>query len=175
MGEVITGKAIDIITHLMDADKEILWDLSVHKDKKKRSLDSNKYFHVLCDELRQKMGWSMAYCKNLLISRYGQFMYLSEGEPLVYKTNAPEEYMMELETIHTKCVKVIKEKGKDVFFYRVYRGSHTYNTSEMAALIRGTVMECEQQGIQTATPDEIAHMQLLWEQKYEKGNSQYSD
>ena len=60
MGEVITGKAIDIITHLMDADKETLWDLSLHKDKKKRSLDSNAFFHVLCDKLRQKLGISMA-------------------------------------------------------------------------------------------------------------------
>lgn len=175
MGEVITGKALDIITHLMDADKNVLWDLSVHKDKKKRSLDSNKYFHLLCDELRQKLGVSMAYCKNHLIADYGQILYLSEGEPLIYKTNAPEEYMMELETIHTKCVKVTKEKGKDVYFYRVYKGSHEYDTVAMNKLIKGTIAECEAQGIPTATPEELAHMAMLWEQKYEKRNSQYSD
>lgn len=173
--DIITGKALDIVTFLMTADKESLWDLSAHKDKKKRSIDSNKYFHKLCDELRQKLNISMAYCKNMLIYKYGQIQYLSEGEPLVYKTNAPEEYMMELETVHTHCVKIVEEKGKNVFFYRVYRGSHTYNTAEMAALIRGTVMECEQQGISTATPDELAHMAILWEQKYEKRNSQYSN
>lgn len=174
MGEVITGKAIDIITHLMDADKEILWDLSLHKDKKKRSLDSNAYFHVLCDKLRQKLGISMARCKNHLIADYGQMMYLEEGVPLIYKTNAPEDYMMELETIHTKCVKVTEENDKPVYFYRVYRGSHEYNTNEMAQLIKGTVEECELQGIQTATPDELAHMQQLWEAKYEKRNQEYN-
>ena len=172
MGEVFTGKAIDIVTYLMNVDKNALYDLSLHKDKRRRSLDSNAYFHVLTDKLRQKLGVSMAYCKNHLINSYGQVLYLSEGEPLVYKTNASEEYMMELETIHTKCVKVTKEKGKDVFFYRVYRGSHSYNTSEMAQLIRGTVAECEAQGISTATPEEIAHMQSLWEIKF---NKQYKE
>ena len=89
---------------------------------------------------------------------------------MIYKTNADEDYMMELETIHTKCVKTTEQNGKPVFFYRVYRGSHEYNTSEMAQLIKGTVEECEAQGIQTATPDEIAHMQALWEAKYERKN-----
>lgn len=169
MGEdVVTGKALDIITHLMDSDKDTLWDLSVHKDKRKRSLDSNAYFHLLCDQLRQKLGISMSRCKNHLIADYGQIMYLSEGEPLVYKTNAPEDYMMELETIHTKCVKVTEENGKPVFFYRVYRGSHTYNIAEMNQLIKGTVEVCEAQGIQTAKPDELAHMAMLWEKKYAK-------
>jgi hypothetical protein len=169
MGEKITGKANDIVLYLMrpDVDRSIVWDLEVHKDAKKRSLDSNAYFHVLCDKLRQKLGISMARCKNVLIADYGQCFYVND-EPMVYKTNAPEEYMMELETIHTKCVKVTKENDKDVFFYRVYRGSHTYNSSEMAALIKGTIEECELQNIPTATPDEIAHMQALWSKKYEK-------
>lgn len=166
--EKFTGKALDIVTFLMGdgVSKEALWDIAPHKDKKKRSLDSNAYFHVLCDKLRQEIGISMARCKNQLIADYGQIMYLEEGVPLIYKTNAPEDYMMELETIHTKCVKVTKEKGKDVFFYRVYRGTHEYNSIEMNQLIKGTVEECEIHGIPTATPDEIAHMAMLWEKKY---------
>lgn len=165
---IATGKALDIITYLMGADKEKIYDLSEHQDKKHRSLDSNAYFHVLCDKLRQKLGISMARCKNHLIADYGQVYYLADDTPMIYKTNAPEDYMMELETIHTKCVKVTKENDKDVFFYRVYRGSSSYNTAEMAALIKGTVEECKAQDIETATPDELAHMAALWEKKYEK-------
>lgn len=168
MSEVFTGTSNDIVLFLMGKgnDPEVKWDLTLHKDKRKRSLDSNAYFHVLCDELRQKLGMSMARCKNHLISDYGQVMYLEEDVPLIYKTNAPEDYMMELETIHTKCVKVTEENGKPVFFYRVYRGSSTYNTIEMSALIRGTIEECKAQGIETATPSEIAHMQALWEARH---------
>jgi len=174
MGETITGRAQDLVLFLMgdNINRNQIWDLTEHKDKRKRSLDSNAYFHVLCDKLRQKLGMSMARCKNNLIKSYGQIMYLEEGVPLIYKTNAPEEYMMELETIHTECVKVTEENGKPVFFYKVYRGTHEYNTSEMAKLIKGTVEECQIQGIQTATPDELAHMQALWEARYAKHHSE---
>lgn len=167
---MITGKANTLVMYLMQADREKIWDLTEHKENKKRSLDSNAYFHVLCDKLRQKLNISMARCKNHLIADYGQIEYIDE-EPMIYKTNAPEDYMMELETIHTKCVKVSEENGHPIFFYRIYRGTHTYNTEEMAKLIKGTVEECKAQDIETATPEEIAHMQALWEQKYGKHNT----
>lgn len=167
---MITGKANALVMYLMQADREKIWDLTEHKENKKRSLDSNAYFHVLCDKLRQKLNISMARCKNHLIADYGQIEYIDQ-EPMIYKTNAPEDYMMELETIHTKCVKVSEENGHPIFFYRIYRGTHTYNTEEMAKLIKGTVEECKAQDIETATPEEIAHMQALWEQKYGKHNT----
>ncbi len=151
----------------MQQPLEIEWLLEEYKEKKPRSLDSNAYFHVLCDKLRQKLNISMARCKNHLIASYGQIMYLDDNEPMIYKTNAPEEYMIELETIHTKCVKVIEENGKNVYFYRVYRGSHEYNNIEMNKLIAGTVAECKEQGIETATPAELAHMLELWGKKNE--------
>ena len=164
---MITGKPNELVLYLMQMDREKVFDLSEHKDIRKRSLDSNSYFHVLCDKLRQKLGISMARCKNQLIADYGQIEYIDE-QPMIYKTNAPEEYMMELETIHTKCVKVTEENGKDVYFYRIYRGSHTYNTAEMAKLIEGTVQECKAQDIETASPAELEHMQKLWESHYGK-------
>lgn len=167
---MITGKANTLVMYLMQADREKIWDLTEHKENKKRSLDSNAYFHVLCDKLRQKLNISMARCKNHLIADYGQIEYIDQ-EPMIYKTNAPEDYMMELETIHTKCVKVSEENGHPIFFYRIYRGTSTYNTEEMAKLIKGTVEECKAQDIETATPEELAHMQALWEQKYGKHNS----
>ena len=65
--------------------------IKITKVTKPRSLDANAYFHVLCDKLRQVLGISMARCKNHLIADYGQVDYISEGEPLFYKTNAPED------------------------------------------------------------------------------------
>ena len=129
--------------------------------REKRSLSANAYFHVLADKLRQKLGISMARCKNHLIASYGQFEMIGD-EPMIYKTNASEEYMQELETIHTKCVKITEEKGKKVYFYRIYRGSHTYDSAEMAKLIKGTVHECELQGIETLTSNELERMIGKW-------------
>lgn len=159
----MTGTAAEIIQYLFDQDKTKRWDIKEHRET--RSLDANAYFHVLCDKLRLKLGISMARCKNHLIADYGQIQYLPDGAPMIYKTNAPEEYMAELETIHTKCIKVTEENGKEVFFYRLYRGSHEYDTKEMSQLIDGTVQECKAVGIETATPDEIARMEALWQRK----------
>ncbi len=173
MSEKITGKAREIVDYLMgdNIDRNLIWDLSLHKKVKPRSMDSNRYFHKLCDELRQKLGISMTHCKNNLITSYGQIQYISDGEPMIYKTNAPVEYMREFEPVHTKCVKITEENGKPVFFYMIYRGSRTYSTDEMSKLIKGTISECELQGIKTASPDELAHMQELWKAKYERMNN----
>lgn len=163
----MTGTAQEIVSYLMQQQTvkpDCKYDLKEHKER--RSLDSNSYFHVLCDKLRQKLGISMAACKNHLIADYGQIQYIDE-QPMIYKTNAPQEYMMELETIHTKLVKVTEENDKEVFFYRVYRGSHTYNSAEMSKLISGTVEECKTLGIETLTPMELARMNELWGKKHD--------
>ena len=148
------------IEDLVDKDLKI----KVSRATKPRSLDANAYFHVLCDALRQKLGISMAHCKNILITSYGQIEYLSEGVPLCYKTNAPVEYIQELEAAHMKFVKMSDDLA---YMYIVYRGSHTYDSSEMHKLLEGTIHECELQGIETKTPNEIAKMEMLWKMKGE--------
>jgi hypothetical protein len=73
--------------------------------------------------------------------------------------------MLEREEVHTWLVKIGEENDKPIYFYRIYRGSHTYNSAEMAKLIEGTISECKQVGIETATPDELRHMADLWERR----------
>ena len=138
-------------------------DVSLKTYRERRSLDSNAYFHVLCDRLRQKLGITMAECKNHLIASYGQIEYIGEQQAVI-KTNIEPEQMIQNEYLHAWLVKV--DVG-GVYFYRVYRGTHTYNSAEMAQLIKGTVEECQTQGIETATPDEIAKMNALWGEKHD--------
>ena len=169
MDEKIIGKAIDIVTYLMgdNVDKNALYDLELHQEKKKRSLDSNAYFHVLVGKLAQAQTppISKARCKNMLIADYGQEEYI-DGQIVVLKSNLPPEKMCNVEYLHTSCVKISEENGKEVYFYKVYRGTHTYDTKEMAKLIDGTIQECKNVGIETATPKQIEEMQRLWEQHY---------
>lgn len=133
--------------------------IKVNKATRPRSLDANAYFHVLCDKLRQKLGLSMAAMKNELITSYGQIEYLDNGKSIIYKTNAPPERIREHEEVHMRYFRY----GEDgAYWYRVYRGSHTYNTQEMHLLLEGTIQECKEQGIETKTPDEIARLEALW-------------
>lgn len=138
--------------------REMNLDIAFDKHREKRSLDSNAYFHALCDKLRQVMGISMAECKNHLIAAYGQVEYINDKQAVI-KTNIEPSQMYTQEYLHVWCIKADPEGA---FWYRVYRGSHTYNTAEMAKLIDGTVQECKAVGIETATPEEIRMMNERW-------------
>lgn len=142
------------------ADKDLVIDASIRKGK--RSLSANSYFHVLVGKIADSQTISKAKAKNILISKYGQPQLLDDGSPMVYKTNAPVEYMMEQEAIHAIPVKYSEEQGKEVVFYKIYRGSSTYNTEEMSKLIDGTVADAKELGIETLSPSEIARMKALW-------------
>lgn len=132
--------------------------IKVVKYREKRSLDANAYFHVLVGKIADALTISKAKAKNVLICKYGQPQLLPDGNIMVYKTNAPEEFMWEQETPH--CIPV-KYEGNTTF-YKVYRGSHTYDTKEMSILIDGTVADAKEIGIETATPDELARMKQEW-------------
>lgn len=157
-------KGICGLTVMLELDKEIelpegeVVDVEIKKHREKRSLNANAYFHVLVDKLRTKLRISFTECKNDLITSYGQIEYI-DGQQVVIKTNIPSDQMRKSEVLHCLCVKAAKEEDTDVFFYRVYRGSHTYDSREMAQLIDGTVEECKLQGIETMTPDELARLE----------------
>ena len=136
--------------------------IKVVKYREKRSNDANAYFHVLVAKIADERTISKARSKNELICKYGQPELLPDGSPMIYKTNAPVDYMLELESIHCIPVKYGIENGKEVVFYKIYRGSHTYDTKEMSVLIDGTVEDAKELGIDTITPDELERMKQEW-------------
>lgn len=135
-------------------------DLSVEmkKYRAKCSLDANAYFHVLVGKIADTMTISKAKAKNMLICRYGQPQLLPDGSIMIYKTNAPEEFMWEQEAVHAIPVRY-EDKAT---FYKIYRGSHTYDTKEMSLLIDGTVADAKELGIETLPPTELARMKERW-------------
>jgi hypothetical protein len=77
--------------------------------------------------------------------------------PAVIKTNIEPERMREIETLH--CLPIaVKEVEESAYWYRLYRGTHTYDSREMAMLIDGTIEECKEQGIETMTPNELERL-----------------
>lgn len=134
--------------------------------KEKRSKDANSYFHVLAEKMRLELGLSMARMKNQLVARYGEMLKDKDGDQVVYKTNMPPEYALEQEEPHLWLVRSDVENGKEVYFYRVYDRTRDYNGKQMARLIDGTVSECKEMGIETLSPDKIAHLNAMWEQKH---------
>lgn len=140
-------------------------DITAKKHRKKRSLDANAYFHVIVGKIADKLGISKIRCKNILIARYGQQEFLEEGKPVILKTNISVEKMLEQEFLHTSPCGCKVENGTEVAFYKVFRGSHTYDSKEMSVLIDGTVQEAKDLGIETLPPAELERMMKAWKPK----------
>lgn len=165
----MTGNTQQVLMWLFDMDKDAVWDIEPHKERKGRSLNANSYFHVLVQKLAQAQNppISLAKCKNMMVAAYGQPEYI-DGQQAIIKSNVPQEKMQEIEYLHTALVKISEENGTECYFYRIYRGTHTYNNIEMQKLIEGVVQECKDAGIETATPAEVQKMIEVWGQKYVK-------
>lgn len=132
-----------------------------------RSLDSNAYFHVLVDKLSKKIGISFTRMKHLLIFGGGE-LYKIDGQIQEVHSNFTVDYVMEHEfdmgeiSLHFNPIGV---DGDGLNIFRLYRGSKTYDSKEMARLIDWTIQQCKDQDIETATPDQLAEYAALWEMR----------
>lgn len=132
--------------------------------REKRSLNSNAYFHVLVGKIAEKTAQSITEVHNQLIADYGRYEVM-DGQlmPIIMRDDIE---WRKLEGIHVRPTgsRKVLDDGKLYHVYLVMRGSHTYDTAEMAHLIEGTISEAKELGIETATPDEQERMLQLWTQ-----------
>lgn len=140
-------------------DKDLDIEIKVHREK--RSLNANGYFHVLVGKIADEIGRSKTYVKNDLITSYGQQLII-DNEPVSIKTQIPPDLMWETETLHCLFVGTKTENDKTLYFYNVFRGSHTYDTKEMSVLIDGTVQIAKDMGIDTMTNAQLEQLKALW-------------
>ena len=172
MDDKITGKPIDIISFLMAAeDKNAVYDLTPHKDVKPRSLSANNYFYCLCTKIAEKLKISLNEVHNLMLSRYGYPEYMDNK--IVYFILPDKVDVNKLEGVHLKATSKtqVLDNGDLNRVYIVMRGSHTYNSVEMAHLIDGVISEAADLGISTITVTEKDKMLEQWSKAYEKHNS----
>ena len=155
---------VDVINHYDDLkDTEVL-DIAIEPHSEKRSLNANAYFHVLVGKLADKLKVSKTEMKNSLICDYGQRLFIDGSEARIASTvphNALMHYM------HCIPSTFDLQPDGDQTAYDIYRGSHTYTSKEMAALIDGTVTEAKEQGIETLTPEQLERMVNAWRPRKE--------
>lgn len=158
-----TGKANDLVLFLMNQDKEKLWDLSEHKER--RSLNQNSYYWKLCGEVAKKSGVSSSVIHNQNLRDLGLLWRINDEVVPIYlpDTENAEKEALNATTYHIKPTSQVKEgKGGKMFrCYVMLRGSSTFNVEEMSALLNLMVQEAKAQEIETLTPSELAHMREL--------------
>ena len=151
-----TDENIETLDKLKDKDVRI----SISQWRERRSLDANKYFHVLSDKLADALRMSKPKMKNYLLFHYGQRVRDEDGNLVAIKTNAKEEDLITRTDIHLWYWKDSPQDGTPM--YVLLEHSRFYDTRQMSILIDGTVAECKEQGIETMTPSEIQMMKERW-------------
>lgn len=157
--KLIISFLIDTVPSDLDELGGDALDITARRYRKKRSLNANSYFHALASQIATKNGESITETKNSLIAEYGQI-------DTFVKTVILDDAIdwRKVEPLHlrpTKATRVL-DNGKLYRVYCVMRGSHTYDTAEMAHLIDGAVEAAKELGIETLTPDELTRMKNAW-------------
>ena len=160
--DVISGKysvtfEVDTLPAVDDLDGELEIEAKVYREK--RSLNANSYFHVLAGKIAAKLNTSNTHEKNRLIREYGQWEIIDGLIPTITVKPEYEDLILDVDGLH------VKPTGKDEngrLVFGLMRGSHTYNTKEMARLIDGTVEDAKELGIETLTPAELERMKSAW-------------
>ena len=147
-----------IVDEMKDREK---LSIEVKPFRNKRSLDANAYFFVLADKLAEKLNTTKEEVYRNAIREIG-----GVSETVCVKNQAVERLCegwssnglgWSTDTFPSKipgCTNVI-----------LYYGSSTYDSAQMHRLISNIIQDCEAVGVETKTPDEIAHMLALWGEK----------
>lgn len=147
--------AITVFDELHDYEK---LSIKIGKYREKRSLDSNAYAWALMGRLavKTKEPKEEIY-KNYIRDIGGNSDIVCVQDKAVNKLRqgwSKNGLGWVTDTMPSKldgCTNVV-----------LYYGSSTYDTEQMSRLIDMVVNDCKEQGIETRTPEEIAHMMTLW-------------
>ena len=137
-------------------DKDNL-SISIKEHRERRSLDANAYCWVLLQKLAEVLNTDKDSLYEEMICKYGVFTHL------IVKPNAVDRVKEEWRSVRE--LGEVTVNGKTGIQLQCYFGSSTYDTKEMSVLIDGIVRECQELGIETLTPDEIADMKRKWLKK----------
>lgn len=147
--ETITGNSLKLTYWLKHQDKEKIFDITEHREK--RSKSQNSYAWQLIGQIGDKVGLSKEEVYLDMLKNYGQ----SEIVSMLSSIN-PRGYFKYYEEYKKGIA-----NGKEVIAYKVFKGSSEFNTKEMTIFIDGIIQECQQLDIETLTSAEIASMRLI--------------
>lgn len=143
-------------------------DIKASQHREKRSLTQNAFYWTLAQKLAAKQRITVSRLHNLLLRDVAP-PFIIDGKICMQPipdTEKAENDILEAETFHLKPTSGVIQ-GNDGAVYRWYivlRGSSTFDTVEMTALLNRMVDECKENGIDTATPQELEQMRKYSEE-----------
>lgn len=132
-----------IALHLSELDPDKTYELK--EVRKRRSLTQNAYYWTLLGKLASKLGMPDSEVHMHMLREWGS----SECFELSFDVE-PSDWFRYFDDLYETAT------GRVV---RAYKGSSEMDTAEFTRLIGGMREECEAQGIEVLTPQEIAAME----------------
>ena len=153
--------ALNMVDALKGAEK---LSLKIDRFREKRSLDANRYLWQLCSMIADKLSDDGApYTKEEIyrkaIKARGVCREQGGLPPDFAKTSRTAWEMLGTGWITEQ---VDFEPDGERVIVRYYYGSSTYNTKQMSRIIDWLVVECQQQGIETKSQEEIDSLLQSW-------------
>lgn len=149
---IMIGNALKLIEFLYIQDKDKLYEVKEYK--KKRNNNQNSKYWKLLFELSLKTKISVEELHFNMLKNYSQR----------YEILVPADKEIRGIEYFERKSKIVKD-GKEFYVYHVYTPSHELNTKEFALLLQGLVEECQIQGIETRSYDEIKREEAMYEEK----------
>ena len=146
----MTGNAEELVKWLFTQDREKVFDITEHKEK--RSLNANSYAWSLIGKITDVLRSSKEEVYLTMLKRYGQSEIVS-----VISSIDITGYFKYFEPIGHATL-----QGKEFTHYKIFKGSSEYNTKEMAILIDGIISEAKDLEIETLPPREIEKLKEMW-------------
>lgn len=144
--------------YLGSLPQEKQYVVEVKEYRPRRSLDANAYCWVLLDKLAEKTGVPKSDIYRNLIREIG-----GNNDTVCCVERAVDKLC---ESWHKNGMGWQAEVGDSKLdgckTVTLYYGSSTYDTRQMSRLIDLVVQECQQQGIETKTPRELALLKEEW-------------
>lgn len=143
-------------------------DIKVVRHREKRSMSQNAYYWTLLTKLAARLNVSNARLHNIMLRECAP-PFVIDGKTAMQPipdTDKAENEILEADTFHLRPTSGIIQ-GNDGAIYRWYivlRGSSTFDTAEMSALLNRLCDACRENGIEVATPAELAQMRAYSEE-----------
>lgn len=151
----MVGTVKELIPKMLKLDENKEYEVKEYKHK--RSLNANAYYWVLINKIADALNQSKEFVHMCMLKQYGQR----------YVVCVPYDTPIESLVKYYEQDGVRKQGDRLFKTYNVYLPSSEMNTYEMSKLIDGTVEEAQSIGIETMTPDEIAHLKAMWGVEHE--------
>ena len=137
--------------------------IEIKQIRHKRSIDQNSYYYSLVGKIASVLGASKTEIHNQQLAKYGTLLTDSDGKVLYCLYKASIDYLGN-EQVHLKPTgKTEDRNGVTYAWYQVLKPTHEMDSKEFSDLLDGTIQDAKDLGIETLSPDEIAHMKSMEE------------